>query len=190
MELRCRLLSEQYERLKSFFDNSDDVVLCGELMAYSNELEKLENELKNIFNHIYVESDECDLKYLINLVDADETLTESDIKSEIKKRFSEKYGEYTKSEFLRQFEMIGDGEYESNDGENIFRSFSCEHLNDLCKFVSNHLFILADFKYDGDGFSYDDFDERDFSFVELDNFDLMFNLLDTLDVVIFENKEE
>lgn len=177
----------EFERIKSLLEGigirfTEDGLSNAEIYAYSSALEALRKKIyAGLCEVFFTLNNASSLEKYTELLNIDASrLTRSEIKEHIIARLSQPYGYAAGSLMQREFEEIGSGSYETEDGRIVFDGIERNDLPRLGKFLKAFGYIGLGFAYAGSGLTFDEWDEWGLTFDEYDNLSLPFGIIDTL----------
>ena len=180
-------MSNAYERMRALLEEcgltfSEHGITNAEIYAYSKALELLEASLESIEKEIFI-SDEYDsdisrYAYLFGLDLRHNTPEE--VKSAILRRFGYLYGGISVADLRADFALVGSGTYRNSGVMVTFSDVELKDLKALGSFISAYIPLYFGIFANGDGMTFDEWDETEFTFDNLDSFNLQFYYLDTM----------
>jgi hypothetical protein len=180
-------MNNEFERMKKLLSDAgltfeDGGITNAEIYSYAVGLDIVRNAIQQAFDKIFINIDTNeDMSNYCELLNIDdEGKTNSELKSEIYKRLGAEYGQYTCTGFDEAFSKVGSGEYEISDDGIVFKNVDSKDLKRLGNFVAGYIFPFVKASCDGEGLTFDSWDEWSQSFYRYDNMNLTFDIIDTL----------
>ena len=190
-------MNEIFERMKALLKKTGIVFNEGgisnaEIYAYAYAIKAVRDDISAAVDELFLENGANAHKYA-KLLNIDESrYTQSELEEEIKSRFAMNFATATVEDFDAAFDAVGSGSYslslseDDNVPEIIFSGVRGEDMPQLAKFIEAYTYTRERTFFDGDGMTFDDWDDWDQSFYMLDKMSLPFNIIDSLRSDIIE----
>ncbi len=176
-----------FERMKKLLEGTgisfnENGISNAEIYAYSEGLTFVFNRLRDIFNSIFINlSDDCSLDKYVEFLKIDTSgISNKDIKKLICSRLSEQFGNYTMDIFTNAFKGIGSGQYRISENGIVFSNVDKKDYEKLGRFIESYVCVCVQAGFDGEGLTFDDWDNWNKTFYEYDNLKFTFNIIDNL----------
>lgn len=180
-------MNNEFSRMKSLLENlglgfSENGITNAEIYAYSKGLELIKSYIQASLSEIFINIEENNnfSKYAALLAINENKYSNEELRKMIIQRLSQSFGDYTKSNFDEAFSHIGSGNYAITGNTIVFSNIKESDLKELGKFIESYVFLFTDVLFDGNGMTFDAWDNWAQNFYYYDNLGLPFNIIDNL----------
>lgn len=176
-----------FDRMKGLLEQvgisfTEGGISNAEIYAYADGISFVCNKLRDIYNSVFINlSDDCSLdKYIefLNIYTSD--MNNDDIKKAIYSRLSEQFGNYTMDIFSNAFKSVGSGQYQITSDGIVFSNVDEKDYEKLGRFIESYVCGYVQVSFDGEGLTFDDWDNWNKTFYEYDNLKFTFDIIDNL----------
>lgn len=175
---------EIYSRLKSLVEGvgvriEDTNTNGAELYCYSLAIAMVRRQIKAVCDEFFANS-QTGVKRYAKLLKIDcQNKSQQQLVEEIRSRLSDDYGNLRVEQMAQDYSLVGSGSYEMRRKKLVFSDVAVDDMARLAQFITKWSTMATQCVFDGDGTTFDRWDDMEQSFDYYDRLGLPFDIFDT-----------